>query len=303
MKWIILSLAVVGITASSIQFTSLPKSITLSGNVLKSSKVSDLNANILGLTTNPVQGIEIETDLFSRPHAIAAFYVEGVDTVSDNAQSFTLEDNGLDLISLDSKLALTFGADREFAQTSRSGVSGSSIAGLATEQTVDASIIKTKIESLRSELVQVYKLAKAIRSQSAKFEISETADVYRVDIKSLSGLNLSDDERATAIADINNAVQELTSALSNVYGEQVVVEIIALSSAIKNAEVENHKISKRDVTPVTATDQKLAQYRKTFNVSVFTSSDYPAIFAIFLGTSLALVLAVLYATVGMMTMD
>ncbi|KAH7719848.1 Protein R03E1.2 [Aphelenchoides avenae] len=50
----------------------------------------------------------------------------------------------------------------------------------------------------------------------------------------------------------------------------------------------------------------LAEYnvrRKQFNVYAFTSSDYPAIFAIFAGLSIVLAVGVTFIVVGLLTMD
>lgn len=69
--------------------------------------------------------------------------------------------------------------------------------------------IKTKLPILREELEQIYRLAAAITAQKAKFEESSAPDVYHVIISGLVGENLTDEERQTALNDIQNAVEKV----------------------------------------------------------------------------------------------
>ncbi|EPB80202.1 renin receptor-like protein [Ancylostoma ceylanicum] len=260
-------------SASVIEFHSLPASVKLpspsSASDLPLSELSQLNANLLGLSAEGVSGFEVESDLFSRPRAIAIIQIDGADNLKENsAATYKLKnvsnDNLYRSSTLNEHLAQSFGGDREFVTVNRDGISGSAMAQSISKREVNSDI-KTKLPSLREELAQIYRLAAAIIAQKAKFETSSAPDVYLVTISGLAGENLSDEDRSTAMNDIQKVVD-------------------------KAADLSD-------------TDKNLKTWREQLNVYVFVSTDYPAMFAIFAGLTIVLALAVLYTVVGMMSMD
>ena len=107
----------------------------------------------------------------------------------------------------------------------------------------------------------------------------------------LAGIDLTADEKATAITDINNALEQLATALTTVYGDQVVLEVFSLDTnaaatpSFNNSDL--HVIKKRAADD---DNNPIVLARKQYNVSVMVSTDYPAIFAIFAGLVIALTL-------------
>ncbi|KAK6738168.1 hypothetical protein RB195_020338 [Necator americanus] len=295
----------VACSASHLKFESLPKTLKLtsaSTSQLRASYLAKLNAVLLGLSTVPVPGFDVESDLFSLPRAIAVVHIEGLDALKkDDSKAYKLEDDYLDLSSLDEQLASTFGVDREFVTADKEGITGSDIARIASEQKVEEKI-KTKLPDLRDELQQMYRIANAITSQQTKFEKSNAADVYRVTIRGINGKKLTEEDRNN----IQDAIDKLKKALSTVYGDQVIVEIVTISNPIKHAERHHEQetvVRRKRAAELSDTDNNLKTWREQLNVYVFTSTDYPAIFAIFAGLTIVLALAVLYTVVGMMSMD
>lgn len=305
MRRVVIVLAVVAVCSTSVlEFVSLPKSVTIpspsSVSDLRLSELAQLNANLLGLSAKPVPGFDAQSDLFSRPRAIAIIRVDGIDSLNSKDHStYELENDRYDMSSLDKELASSFGADRESVTVNSEGISGSAIAQIAAKQEISGDEIKTKLPTLREELEQVYRLAAAIVAQGTKFEKSNVADVYRVTISGLAGQTLSDEERTIAVKDVQNAVEKLASALSTAYGDQAIVEVVAVSDAVKASEHDSETLvrRKRAAGDMTDTDKSLKQWREAYNVYSFVSTDYPAIFAIFAGLIIALILAVLYTVV------
>uniref|UniRef100_A0AC35TGD2 Glycophorin-A n=1 Tax=Rhabditophanes sp. KR3021 TaxID=114890 RepID=A0AC35TGD2_9BILA len=72
-------------------------------------------------------------------------------------------------------------------------------------------------------------------------------------------------------------------------------------------EANEHTITKRETEGSKKKKHQnrehLMQIRKDYNVYSFTQQDYPAMFAIILGISLILVIAIVFIAVGMWTMD
>ncbi|KAK5966276.1 Vacuolar H ATPase [Trichostrongylus colubriformis] len=291
-------------SASVLEFVTLPKSLSVPSPSavpeLRLSNLPQLNENLLGLSAKSVQGFDAKSDLFSRPRAIAVVRVDGIDSLNSNKHAtYKIINDKFDGSSLDGKLASVFGADRETVTVDHDGSRGSEIAKIAAKQEIKNEAIKTKLPTLREELEHVHRLAAAIISHGTKFEKSNAADVYRVTISGMAGKTLSPEERAIAIKDVQNAVYQLTQALTTVYGGQAIVEVVAISDAVKSSDhLEEHiVIRKKRASDMTDTDKNLKTWREQLNVYAFTSTDYPAIFAIFAG------LAVLYTVVGMMSMD
>ncbi|WKX95746.1 hypothetical protein Q1695_012304 [Nippostrongylus brasiliensis] len=295
-------------SASVLEFVALPKSLEIPApstvSEIRLSNLADINSNLLGLSARTTPGFEAQTDLFSRPRAIAVVRIDGIDSLnSKDHTTYKLENDRFEMSSLDEKLESSFGADRETVTVDKNGVTGSAIAQVVAQQKVNEADIKTKLPLLREELEQVYRLAAAISSQGAKFENSNAPDVYRVTITGLSGLQLNGDERATAVKDVEDAVNKLAAALATAYGDQAIVEVVALSDAVTPVEHEPTLVRRKRAADFTDSEKSLKEWRESLNIERFVSDDYPAIFAIFAGLIIALVLAVLYTVVGMMTMD
>ncbi|XGW08878.1 hypothetical protein V3C99_011302 [Haemonchus contortus] len=311
MRGAALVLVVVAVcSASVLEFVTLPNSLSIPAPStvpkLRLSSLPLINENLLGLSAKSVQGFDAKSDLFTRPRAIAVVRVDGIDSLnSKDHTTYQLENDRFDPSTLDEELANLFGVDRESVSVNRDGISGSEIAKTATAQEIKDEVIKTKLTALRQELENVYRLANAIASQGAKFEKSNAADVYRVTISGLAGNKLNSEDLDIAVKDIQNAVNKLAQALATAYGDQAIVEVVAISETVK--PLDHHQepvlIRRKRAADMTDTDKNLKTWREQLNVYVFTSTDYPAIFAIFAGLVIALVLAVLYTAVGMMSMD
>ncbi|MTV28917.1 hypothetical protein FTX61_26635, partial [Nitriliruptoraceae bacterium ZYF776] len=131
------------------------------------------------------------------------------------------------------------------------------------------------------------------------------ADVFRVSITGLVGITESA-QKEEAVADVKAAIEALTASINNAYGGQAVIELLAFEAesgaaekSTESREIPNHNIQKRDTKSKTPT--QLA--RENLQVTVPVSSDYPAIFAIFLGLVVILVVALIYIVVGMASID
>ncbi|KAK6018556.1 renin receptor-like protein, partial [Ostertagia ostertagi] len=318
-------------SASVLEFVALPKSLSIPSpstvGELRLSNLPQLNENLLGLSTKPVQGFDVKSDLFSRPRAIAVVRIDGIDSLySKSHPTYQLENVSTLLLRI-AKSFVFYISDNlrtnsihllltrswriyleliaRLLTVNRDGSSGSEIAKIAAKQEIKDEIIKTKLPLLRQELEHVHRLAAAIASQGPKFDKSNAADIYRVTISGLAEKTLTAEDREVAVKDVQNAVNKLTQALKTAYGDQAIVEVVAISEAVKpsNHHEEQLLIRKKRAGDVPDADKNLKTWREQLNVYVFTSTDYPAIFAIFAGLIIALVLAVLYTVVGMMSMD
>ncbi|CAJ0583468.1 unnamed protein product, partial [Mesorhabditis spiculigera] len=305
MRWVAGLLALVlACSASTIRFTAVPRSVQLpeQGSIL-SSEIPTLNEQLLGLSTKPVSTLPVTTSLFAPTRALAIVNVADLDLINAKGPSYSVEVDGYNYESLEQALALTFGADRESVQINKDGATGSQMAQEITSAKVDDAQVKTKSEPLRDELLEVYKLVAALKSQGAKLTKSNSPDIYQITITGLSNLVDSADRNA-AIVEVQNAVKALTDAMVEVYGGQAVVEVIANSTPIQEkSSASAHNIVKRAVGDDPKEKDPFTLLRQQYNVSVAVSSDYAAIFAIFAGISIFLALFVLYIAVGIWNMD
>ncbi|CAB3400802.1 unnamed protein product [Caenorhabditis bovis] len=287
---------------SSLEIVSSPANLKLpeTATDLKTTQISSLNEYILGLSAKPVEGFNVEVDIFSRPRALAVINVEGIERLNVG-KSYAVEENGIETVGIEQELAIVFGQDRQSVQLSAGGITGSQLALRAQQQNVDTGAIKTKHSQLRKELEAVYQLAAAIKAEGPR--IGNTADVFRVTISELAGLS-DEAERAIAIEDIKNAINSLNTAIANAYGGQAIVEVIVVEGAIKKVDdssIPAHHITKRDAN--TEAKNIFEVMRIRYQITYPVAPDYPAIFAIFVGLVVVLVLALIYIVVGMMSMD
>ncbi|KAF1769856.1 hypothetical protein GCK72_001673 [Caenorhabditis remanei] len=311
MKFILfVSALIAACTASSLEFVAVPSSLKLpeTDATIKTTKISTLNENILGLSARQVDGFPVSIDLFSRPRALAVVSVIGTDNLNLGGSTYSTKSDGVETVGFEQDMALIFGADRESVQVSAGGITGSRLALSAKQEVVDASVIKTQRATLRSELEAVYQLAAAIKT--AGIQMDNNADVFRVTITGLVGIT-DESQKQEAVADVKAAIQALTAAINNSYGGQAVVELLTFDAETGSAEItsenreipsDSHNIQKRDVS-IGAFKDALNSARKGFQVTVPVSSDYPAIFAIFLGLVVILVIALIYIVVGMASID
>lgn len=96
-----------------------------------------------------------------------------------------------------------------------------------------------------------------------------------------------------AISDVTSTLEYLSKALSTAYGDQVVLELISLSNSatpVPDFEKDVPHVIKKRAADDDMNNDPIVMARKQYNVSVMVSSDYPAIFAIFAGLVIALVL-------------
>ncbi|CAI5456219.1 unnamed protein product [Caenorhabditis angaria] len=305
MRTVILIASLIAVcVGSSLEILSSPSSVkfpSTSGSTLKTTDLSTLNEYILGLSSKPVSGFDVEVDIFSRPRALALITVDGIDSLN-LGETYNVDADGIETSGLEQDLALTFGNDRQSVQVTAGGITGSQLALNAKQQTVETSAFKTKSTQLLRELEAVSQLSAAIKASGAKLD--NNADVFRVIITGLSAIT-DETERQAAISDIQTVINELNAALNSAYGSQAVVEVVTSAGLLNNnssssEDIPSHKISKREA----AVDANpLEAGRRTYNVAVAVSSDYPAIFAIFLGLVVILTLALIYIVVGMLSMD
>uniref|UniRef100_A0A1I7UIH3 VWFA domain-containing protein n=1 Tax=Caenorhabditis tropicalis TaxID=1561998 RepID=A0A1I7UIH3_9PELO len=288
--------------ASSLEILAAPGSLKFpdAGATLKTTQVSTLNENILGLSARQVEGFQVSMDMFARPRALAVITVIG--DVSMNGKTYSTKSDGIETNGFDQDMALLFGADRENVQVSAGGITGSKLAIAAQQEVIDSSVIGTKRSTLVKELEAVYQLAAAIKA--AGVQMDNNADVFRVSITGLVGIT-DEGQKQEAIADIKEAIETLVSAINNSYGGQAVVELLTFEAETpenisESREIPIHNIKKR----AAATYKDAVEgARKGFQVTVPVSSDYPAIFAIFLGLVVILVIALIYIVVGMASID
>ncbi|PIC49340.1 hypothetical protein B9Z55_007979 [Caenorhabditis nigoni] len=299
-------------------------------SILKTSEISTLNENLLGLSAKQVDGFSISTaSLFSRPRALAVITVihssDDVISFGGKLQYSTVSD-GLDTVDFDEDISMIFGSDRESIQTNFGGISGSKMAILAQNGIIDLSIIQTKQETLRMELENLYKLIGAIKKSGLRME-KNNADVFRISITGLVGIH-DLQKKSEAILDIQNAISSLNQAIRDAYGGQAIVELLnfkaedssedVTSSELWNSDFENsknpefignHKIQKREVSGIpgvrepTEYENIRKAARKSYGVTEAVSSDYPAMFAMILGLVGALVVTTIYIIVAMVSID
>uniref|UniRef100_A0A1I7TLG7 Vacuolar H+ ATPase M8.9 accessory subunit n=1 Tax=Caenorhabditis tropicalis TaxID=1561998 RepID=A0A1I7TLG7_9PELO len=300
MKFILLVSSLIAVcAASSLEILSAPGSVKFpdAGATLKTTQVSTLNENILGLSARNVDGFPVSVDLFSRPRALAVFTVVGEDELSFDGQRYTTKSDGIETVGFEQTMALLFGEGRESVQVSAGEITGSQLALAAKQESVDSSVISTKSATLVKELQAVYQLAAAINAAGAQSD--NNADVFSVQITGLVGITDAA-EKEEAVTDVKVAIKTLTTAINNAYGGEAVVELLTFDAETGvKTENQTHNIQKREVTY----KDSVQAARKGFQVTVPVSSDYPAIFAIFLGLVIILVVALIYIVVGMASID
>ncbi|KJH52008.1 renin receptor-like protein [Dictyocaulus viviparus] len=296
------------VLASELHFVSLPHSVKLTSaqadRRLTTSELNDLNNLLLGLSTKPVNGIEVEADLFLRPRAIVIITVNGVRSlnITNPDMIYKLDYDGIDHSFWNIELASVFGPDHEFVSVTREGINGSTIANATIHQANYK--FNTNLKMLGEELQHIHNLLDSISTHGAKFSDSKGPVVYLVSITGLASHGLSDLERDVAISDIVGVINKFPEVLSATYDGRVIFEVANVFDLNwpHPSEEQFLKRRKRD-TDASPTDSNLKLWREKLNVYVFVGTDYPAIFAIFAGLTIALVLAVLYAVVAMMSMD
>ncbi|UMM20547.1 hypothetical protein L5515_015779 [Caenorhabditis briggsae] len=319
--------------ASNLEILTAPAGLKFpetENSILKTSEISTLNENLLGLSAKQVDGFPISTaSLFSRPRALAVITVihssDDVISFGGKLQYPTVSD-GLDTVDFDEDISMIFGSDRELIQTNFGGISGTKMAILAKNEIIDLSIIQTKQETLRMELENLYKLIGAIKKSGVRME-KNNADVFRISITGLVGIR-DPKKKSEAILDIQNAINSLNQVIRDAYGGQAVVELLnfkaedssedVTSSEMRYSEfenpknpefIENHKIQKREVSGIpgvrepTVYEQLRDAARKSYGVTEAVSSDYPAMFAMILGLVGALVVTTIYIIVAMVSID
>ncbi|UMM39086.1 hypothetical protein L5515_016285 [Caenorhabditis briggsae] len=311
MKFVLLLASLVATcTASNLEILASPASLKFpeAGSTIKTTQISTLNENLLGLSARQVDGFSVAVDLFARPRALAVVSVVGAsDDFTLGGKVYSTKSDGIETVGFEQDMALIFGADRESVQVTAGGITGSQLALAAKQETIDASVIKTTRSTLRSELEAVYQLAAAIKA--AGVQMDNNADVFRVTINGLVGITDAA-QKQEAVADIKAAIEALTSAINNSYGGQAVVELLtfeAESGAAENTAEDreipsSHNIQKRDAA-ADAYKDIIQNARKAYMVTVPVSTDYPAIFAIFFGLVVILVVALIYIVVGMASID
>ncbi|CAO4367700.1 unnamed protein product [Caenorhabditis nigoni] len=320
--------------ASNLEILTAPAGLKFpetENSILKTSEISTLNENLLGLSAKQIDGFPISTaSLFSRPRALAVITVihsfDDVISLGGKLQYPTVSD-GLDTVDFDEDISMIFGSDRESIQTNFGGISGSKMAISAQNEIIDLSIIQTNQETLRMELENLYKLIGAIKKSGVKME-KNNADVFRISITGLVGIHDSE-KKSEAILDIQNAISSLNQAIRDAYGGQAVVELLnfkaedssedvtsseSWKSEFENSEnsefAGNHKIQKREtsggipgVSEPTEYEKIRDAARKSYGVTEAVSPDYPAMFAMIFGLVAVLVVTTIYIIVAMVSID
>ncbi|GMR32371.1 hypothetical protein PMAYCL1PPCAC_02566, partial [Pristionchus mayeri] len=279
---LVVSLAVLS-SASTVTFLQPVSSVSVQAGSITVG-LDKLNSALLGLST--VDGQPVKENLFAPTRAIVSLEVNGV------AQEIEVEGSKIPLKThpvphwdktVQDQIDVQFdAADFEVVHVHGKHIRTSDAAfkKIIEDEKIDSSKLKSK-GSHSEALVNGLKLAKSIQDQAEKLAARSGPSVFRVQ---LSG--------ETAAADVQYVLHQLSSAARAVYGEDsVVVQLVQWE--------EEHKRSKRD----TSNNPPIVQKRKSLNVYVFSSTDYPAIFAIFAGLVILLALAILYIAVGLWNMD
>lgn len=298
--------------AGNIYFAAKPSSIGLPQSASLTEKdVPVLNRNLLGLSAEVPQHWTGTSDILSRPKALAIVSVSGVNTLSlpSNEAVCTLNgevSNPMDGVS--EVLEKTFGKDGyQWLEASFGKISGTEMAAQAEKAT--SKEIKTAVLPLRSEIEAIYKIANSLTKSGAQLSSSPALFMIRVEgLRSAALVSLKEYENG--LQELQDAIGVLTEALSASFGDQALVEVITAEGAdivtpdLPYAEAK-HNIHKREATGDSDMDEgkRIMGLRSKLNVYKFTSSDYPAIFAIFAGLIIILVLAVLFIAVGIWNMD
>ncbi|GMT32839.1 hypothetical protein PFISCL1PPCAC_24136, partial [Pristionchus fissidentatus] len=279
---LVASLAVLS-SADSVTFLQPPSALSLKDGEAISVAFDKLNSALLGLSTG--ENLPVKQSLFAAPRAILTVEVNGVSQeIEVDGSKVPLKAHPVahwDTTVQDAIDAQYDAADFEVVHVHGKHIRASDGAfkKIVEEEKIDSSKLKSK-GAHSDALVNGLRLAKAIQEQSEKLNARSGPSVFRVQ---LSG--------AAAAADIQYVLQQLSSSVRSVYGVDSIVEFVQWE--------ETHKRSKRD----TASDKPIVNKRKSLNVYVFASSDYPAIFAIFAGLVIVLALAILYIAVGLWNLD
>lgn len=144
--------------------------------------------------------------------------------------------------------------------------------------------------SLQSRPLELRLTTTLMSSGESKHSEHELSCCFSVTITGLVGIT-DEAQKEEALADIKAAVDALTTAINNAYGGQAVVELLTFEAETGNEsgearEIPTHNIQKRELTDY---EKHLKAQRKSFQCTVPVSQDYPAIFAIFLGLVVILV--------------
>uniref|UniRef100_A0A915AZD7 Renin receptor n=3 Tax=Parascaris univalens TaxID=6257 RepID=A0A915AZD7_PARUN len=294
---------------STVYFTAAPVSVRLPNDaILSASEMPMLNSFLLGLSSKAPSTWTGTGDLFSRPKALAVVSVMGVKTISLSHLKAAYPLNG-DITNMDSvseTLKRTFGTGFEWIEATSGKVSGTKIAGIASEQ--QERQIKARVAPLRGEIQDIYKIADSLKKSGAQLSASAPIQItIRVTGLPIAA-QISYVDYRNGLEELEAAVDFLTEALSAAYGDQALVEVTTEQSpdvmnvdAADGASQLPHKIRKREA--LTASEAHIVEIRRALNVYQFTSSDYPAIFAIFAGVIIVLSIAVLFIAVGIWNMD
>lgn len=301
-----LLLLIVATYGSSVYFTAAPTSVHLPKEaVLSAPEVPMLNSFLLGLSSKAPLTWTGTGDLFSRPKALAVVSVMGVKTMSLShlKATYTLNGDVTNMDSVSETLKRTFGAGFEWIEATSGKISGTKIASVASEQ--QEKQVKAHVAPLRGEIQDIYKIADSLKKSGAQLSASApTLITIRVTGLPIAA-QISYDDYKNGVKELEAAIDYLTEALSAAYGDQAVVEVTTEQSPdVMNVDAASqlpHKIRKREALP--ASEAHIVEIRRALNVYQFTSSDYPAIFAIFAGVIIILSIAVLFIAVGIWNMD
>ncbi|VDN02929.1 unnamed protein product [Thelazia callipaeda] len=259
--------------------------------------IVEINKYVLGLTAKAPLTWSGEENIFKRPRALAVVTVAGGRALGSFLPLGFAVSGELGSINFNDLLneKIFGGENQEWIVMSDGLISGSQI-GSDAQNTFSKIEVKVKTEPLLQEIENLYKIAETIK----KSEIISTAHTPTIFIIHVNGLpivkqKLSVEEYMQAVDELEKAINYLVLALKEVYGDRVIMELITESQS------EIKDIQKRQVSE--SNTERIMRLRRELNVYQFSSSNYPAMFGIFLSVSVILALAVLFVVVGLLNMD
>ncbi|KAM3728043.1 Renin receptor [Dirofilaria immitis] len=255
------------------------------------------NKYMLGLTAKAPLTWTSDGDVFERPRALALVtVVDGKDLNNLSLPAYTVSAEGESFDSEELVNNKIFDSeDQEWIIMRNTLLRGSQI-GVDAQNAFSEIQVITESEPLRQEIENLYKIAELI-SRSEIVHIKNTPTIFIIDVSGLpiAKQELSEGDYKEAVNELENAIWHLISILKNVYNDRVVAELVAESiNEIKQRQKRQNSVSNAD---------RIMKLRKDLNVYQFSSTNYPAMFGIFLFVSVTLALAILFVTVGLWNMD
>ncbi|KAL3990139.1 Renin receptor-like family protein [Acanthocheilonema viteae] len=264
---------------------------------LSKSDVVQANKYILGLTAKTPLTWTSNGNIFRRPRALAVVTVIGgkaLNNLSASGYALSTDEDDFNHEKLvNNKIFADEGQEWILMRNAR--LEGSQIASDA-QNAFSKVEVKTKSKLLRQEIENLYKIAESI-SKSKVAPTKNVPTIFIIDVNGLltAGQELSEEEYKRAVSELENAIWHLISVLRSIYNDRVIAELITEPMS----EIKRRQKRQNPESGV----HRIMKLRKDLNVYQFSSTNYPAMFGIFLLTSIALSVAVLFVAIGLWNME